>query len=142
MKTKISCTKIIRFCSGHRVLNHESKCKRLHGHNYKAEITATADWLDGIGRVVDFSVIKEVIGRWIDNKWDHKTLIFKDDIGMIQALDHDHVFVCDFNPTAEEMARFLLKKSNNLLFKESVNVTVKKIKLWETDTCFAIAEKE
>ena len=38
---------------------HESKCAHLHGHNYKFEFHCTAGSLDNVGRVIDFSDIKE-----------------------------------------------------------------------------------
>lgn len=140
MKTKVSCTKILRFSSGHRVYMHESKCRHLHGHNYKAEITVTSKHLDWLGRVIDFSVIKSCIGEWIDRNWDHKTLLFQDDHEYINRVLSTDCFICPFNPTAENMAMYLLKKGN-LIFKEQEHpIKVIRVKLWETDTCFAIAE--
>jgi hypothetical protein len=49
----------IPFAAGHRVFQHESKCRNLHGHNYVAVLHARADaGLDALGRVIDFSVLK------------------------------------------------------------------------------------
>ena len=62
----ISCTRRIQFCAGHRVLGHENKCANAHGHNYVAYISARSNDLDKVGRVIDFSVLKEKIGGWID----------------------------------------------------------------------------
>ena len=137
----ISCTKIVRFSSGHRVLYHETKCKFLHGHNYKAEITARATTLDTVGRIVDFSVIKAELGKWIDDNWDHKTLLFTADIQMKKAIDRHHIWLCHFNPTAENMAQFLVQKGNELMEKSKYDVEISEVKLWETETCFAIARK-
>ena len=44
---------------GHRVVGHENKCRHLHGHNYRVHFVCTAANLDHIGRVIDFSIIKE-----------------------------------------------------------------------------------
>lgn len=57
-------------CAGHRVVGHESKCRHLHGHNYKfhfkvAPLATKAintgagshivePCLDNVGRVIDF----------------------------------------------------------------------------------------
>ena len=59
----IEITRRLEFDAGHRVLGHEGKCKNLHGHRYSAEITVTAPDLDGLGRVIDFGVIKEKVWK-------------------------------------------------------------------------------
>ena len=33
---------------GHRVVGHESKCRHLHGHNYRIHFVCTAPELDGV----------------------------------------------------------------------------------------------
>ena len=78
----LEITKKIEFDYGHRVLGHEGKCCYLHGHRGVAEVTVCAvddGGVDDLGRVVDFGVVKEVIGGWIDEKWDHNFLLHKDD---------------------------------------------------------------
>lgn len=138
----ITITRKLEFDAGHRVYNHESKCATLHGHRYVVEVVATAPELDSIGRVIDFSVLKEKIGSWIDEKWDHTTLVYKDDSETHDALlkcpRYKEPFVCEFNPTAENMARYLLNEICPKLLA-GTSVTVVKIKLWETPNCFAEA---
>lgn len=65
----------LHFCTGHRLMQHESKCASLHGHNYMVEVSAVAANTDGCGRVVDFGVLKERLGGWIDRYWDHTTIL-------------------------------------------------------------------
>lgn len=140
----MKCSRKIHFCSGHRVLNHESKCANLHGHNYIAWIYAESNGLDKLGRVIDFSVLKEKIGGWIDRNWDHTTLLYKIDPLIKYSEDfgeNKKVFVCDFNPTAENMAEYLL----NIVCPSELNSTgvkVTKIVLYETENCFAEVECE
>lgn len=67
-------TKEIHFCYGHRLLNYDGKCRHLHGHNGKAVITLEAPRLDELGMVVDFSQVKQVLGKWIDDHLDHRML--------------------------------------------------------------------
>ena len=57
---RITCTRKIHFCAGHRVMHHENKCATAHGHNYYVELIAEAPSLDESGRVVDFSVLKDL----------------------------------------------------------------------------------
>lgn len=72
-------TRRFEFDYGHRVLGHEGKCRHLHGHRGRAEVTVSASELDDLGRVIDFSVIKEKVGSWIDEHWDHNLLLHPED---------------------------------------------------------------
>lgn len=98
---------------GHRVFGHESKCAHLHGHNYRIHFTIEPDnrQLDLIGRVLDFSVIKERLCEWLENNWDHKMLIWVDDpyLDDLLDIDPDGVVPVEFNPTAENMAKHLVE---------------------------------
>ena len=141
-----TCTRSIGIDVGHRVFGHESKCAHLHGHRYKIEITARAA-LDELGRVIDFGVIKGVIGEWLLDQWDHGLLLFRGDplVELLQGQAvregvYQKLYVLDENPTAENMARFLLLRSA-LLLKEAGHpeVEVVKVRVWETPNCYAEA---
>jgi 6-pyruvoyltetrahydropterin/6-carboxytetrahydropterin synthase len=138
----ITCTRKVEFDAAHRILNHESKCRTLHGHRYVVEITARPiDGLDGLGRVVDFSVIKGEVGKWLDDNWDHTTVIHKDD-PLLGALQSDPMalkppYVVDWNPTAENMAKFLQQKSTDLLGE--YNIEVVRVRVYETPNCYSEA---
>jgi 6-pyruvoyltetrahydropterin/6-carboxytetrahydropterin synthase len=135
-------TRILEFDAGHRVHNHESKCATLHGHRYKVEITASAKQLDSIGRVIDFSVLKEKVGGWIDRAWDHNVLLFSEDVVTIKALKDvpcmKTPYICDFNPTAENMAEYLLHTVCPGILS-ATGVLVTKVVVWETPNCYAEA---
>ncbi|WVH02332.1 6-pyruvoyl tetrahydropterin synthase [Escherichia phage ECP2304] len=84
-------------CAGHRVVGHESKCRHLHGHNYKfhfkvapkrvesenyipgAKGFSVEGKLDDVGRVIDFSVVKTTLCQWLEDNWDHKFLHWEKD---------------------------------------------------------------
>lgn len=143
----------IQFCCGHRVYKHESKCANMHGHNYVAFFHAEHE-LDEIGRVIDFSVLKAKIGGWIDQEWDHGFVYFKDDKelfkvfanvkdmedenkpGLTGVLWHHKHFMLPTNPTAENMAEYLLMTVCPLVLRHT-GVIVTKVVLWETENCFA-----
>lgn len=116
--------------AGHRVVGHEGKCKGLHGHNYRIHFECQAEKLDDIGRVIDFSVIKEKLCMWLEDNWDHKMLLWEDDPllavfrqipnaclnDQLPALPNEDGFALQesikevpFNPTAENMATYLLE---------------------------------
>lgn len=107
---KITATRYHDFSTGHRVFGHESKCAHLHGHNYRIHLTVEAEQLDEIGRVLDFSVIKERLAVWLEEHWDHKFLIWKNDPFSLalKDLDPDGTVIVNFNPTAENMGQYLI----------------------------------
>jgi 6-pyruvoyltetrahydropterin/6-carboxytetrahydropterin synthase len=134
------CIRQIDFCSGHRLMNHEEKCKFLHGHNYRASFYARAEQLDQIGRVVDFSVLKEKLKGWIDDHWDHKFILHKDDalaISHVVAVNGEsNTFLLPYNPTAENMAHYLLIEVSRKVFA-GTGITIEKVVLSETPNCSA-----
>lgn len=95
---------------GHRVFQHESKCAHLHGHNYRVHFTCEAEELDNIGRVIDFSDMKSRLCMWLEDHWDHKTLIWGNDpwAKVLPEIDPTIVIV-PFNPTAENIAQHLVE---------------------------------
>lgn len=135
----ITCTRRLEFDAAHRVMLHESKCKNLHGHRYVLEATFTADSLDAVGRVVDFGVIKEKLGTWIDKHWDHTTILFEKDKALGAAIageTQQTIFYLSANPTAENMAAYIFNIICPDLFKGS-GLTCTKITLHETPNCKA-----
>lgn len=143
MTMTITCTRRIQFCAGHRVYNHESKCRNLHGHNYVAFFKAHAP-LDGLGRVIDFSVLKERIGGWLDTHWDHGFLLWEDDadaLAAVTAIPGQKLFQMPWNPTAENMARYLLTVVCPQVLADT-GVEVTDVRVWETENCYADAGHE
>jgi 6-pyruvoyltetrahydropterin/6-carboxytetrahydropterin synthase len=126
-------TKEIRFCYGHRLLNYEGKCRYLHGHNGRAVITLAAPALDTLGMVMDFSMIKRVIGAWIDAHLDHRMILHQDD-PVLPALKQqgEPVFLVNVNPTAENIAKLIYD------FALSQGFPVTEVTLWETDDSYAV----
>lgn len=139
------------FCAGHRVTGHESKCAHLHGHNYRVHITVeqARGGVDTVGRVVDFSEIKRV-GNWIEENWDHRMLIWEEDPMADELLLLDRsmrargcqrtngVLLVPFNPTAENMAEYLLFVVGPDLL-EDLGVRVVGVRVEETRKCEAVA---
>lgn len=128
---------------GHRVVGHEGKCVHLHGHNYRIHFHVHAQTLDDKGRVVDFGVIKSSLCMWLEDHWDHKMLIWKDDpwYADLARRDPKGVQVVPFNPTAENMAAWLLTELAPKLFGQLGigYLTVTRVVVEETRKCFAEA---
>jgi 6-pyruvoyltetrahydropterin/6-carboxytetrahydropterin synthase len=133
----ITCTRRLTFESGHRVHGHESKCANLHGHSYKAEIEASAE-LDSLGRVIDFSVLKEKVGGWIDFHLDHGFILWVDDLEARGQMLKTKLYLMPYNPTAENLARHLLLEVCPLVL-QGTGVTVTRVVIHETENCKAEA---
>lgn len=139
----ITCTRRLEFDAAHRVMRHESKCRNLHGHRYAVEVTVTAPELDGLGRVVDFGVIKERLGEWIDREWDHQTILWEEDKALgtaIEAETGQKIAYLPMNPTVENLAKYLLETVCPALFAPPLVVTG--VKIWETPNCSAEASHD
>jgi 6-pyruvoyltetrahydropterin/6-carboxytetrahydropterin synthase len=91
----------IRISSGHRILHHDGKCSRPHGHNYELTVEVTGTLTDE-GWVVDKGDVTDII-----DEWDHKFLVQQGD-PLIEAFeqsgDDDATVVLEHPPTAEVMA--------------------------------------
>ncbi len=155
----ITITRRFEFDYGHRVLGHEGKCRHLHGHRGVAEVTVQAQELDRLGRVVDFSVLKEKVGGWIDDHWDHRYLCHRADplaqawqeyedsqgtskrgVWAFDALGGAapyvmHLAGVNANPTAENIAAELYYHATGLLRGHDLVVT--HVRVYETPNCHA-----
>jgi 6-pyruvoyltetrahydropterin/6-carboxytetrahydropterin synthase len=140
----ITATRYHDFSCGHRVFGHESKCAYLHGHNYRVHFTIEAKKLDNVGRVLDFSAIKECLCEWLENAWDHRFLLWEEDpvkdllFGCKEKIIKDSVVIMPFNPTAENMARFLLESVGPAMLPDGIKLT--RVVVEETRKCSATAE--
>ena len=130
------------FCYGHTVCGHESKCAHIHGHNGRVTFHCEAPELDKLGRVIDFSVIKTTLCDWVETVWDHRFLVFKDDprAKPLHLLDPEGVVVVPFNPTAENLAGYLLNTVGPQMLKGS-GVTLVRVDFEETRKCNVTVEK-
>lgn len=146
MTLMTTCTRYLEFDAAHRVMRHESKCATLHGHRYKVAVCCQAPKLDDVGRVVDFGVVKAKVGAWIDEHWDHTTIANEADVNLLSFVEDEHAtgkrapFVFPGEPTAENMAMYLLHKAQELLGDDS-GLTVVHVRVWETPNCYADAHR-
>jgi len=133
---KITATRYHDFSTGHRVYGHESKCAHLHGHNYRIHLTVEADELDSVGRVMDFSAIKEHLCYWLEDNWDHKFLVWAKDpfATTLKEIDPDGTVVVDFNPTAENMGQHLIEVIGPRQLKDT-GVKLISVNIEETRKC-------
>lgn len=131
----------IKFCAGHRLHRHGGKCEFFHGHNYVADFYVTGDEVDHVGRVIDFADLKRLFKGWLDEHWDHGFILNEDDengIAAAKMVVPTKYYLLPYNPTAENMATYLLNEvCPQLLADMGVHAT--KVVIWETDEAFAEA---
>ena len=117
----------IRISSGHRILHHDGKCSRPHGHNYEISVTVTGELTDE-GWVVDKGAVTDII-----DEWDHRFLVEAGD-PLIDAFessgDGDALVVLERPPTAEVMAVVLEER---MLEQFPVTVTDVSVEVAETN---------
>jgi len=141
--------KVIQWDMGHRVLNHRSVCKGLHGHRYKAEICVEGDLVEKKdaseeGMVIDFADIKKTAQKFIQEELDHAFMVWEKDIELLEffknSKGHKPVIV-PFTPTAENVAAYIfneLKDKFTDVFKTGLHL--QSVKLWETPSSYALFE--
>jgi 6-pyruvoyltetrahydropterin/6-carboxytetrahydropterin synthase len=132
----------IRFCAGHRLFRHGGKCEFFHGHNYVADFHIVGAAIDAVGRVVDFADLKRVLKGWIDDHWDHAFLLNIEDengVAAIKSVVPTKYYILPYNPTAENLARYLLEEICPTLLAD-MNVRATKVVVWETDEACCAAD--
>lgn len=150
MPMKITAIRTHEICAGHRVMGHEGKCQNLHGHGYVFTFYCEAPDLDSVGRVIDFSVIKSTLCEWLEHNWDHKMLMaVADPVRMaLQGIPRvnetignvlDNIVPVPFNPTAENMGKYLLEHIAPKVLA-GLQVKLVKVNVQETIKCGATVE--
>lgn len=138
-------TKTIEIDMGHRVPNHKSKCKNLHGHRYKIEVGVDGHVIQDSGSsdegmVIDFGDLKEIMMDVIDKDYDHSFIMWSgDDLSDQFALWKGEftmkiVFV-DFIPTAENLAKWWWILLKNKLLERKIKIN--HVTVFETPTSTA-----
>ncbi len=125
-------TREIEFCYGHRLLDYAGKCRHLHGHNGIAVVTLEGPSLDERGMVVDFTDVKRIVGKWIDETLDHTMILHEADPMVPVLRERGERFVTmPTNPTAENIAKWIFDHA------KEAGLPVVEVRLWETPNCFA-----
>ncbi len=110
-------TIIAEFEAAHQLPDYPGKCARLHGHNWKVEVTVTGTELNSLGMIMDFKDLKAEVNKVID-ALDHYYL---NDLPEFKTL----------NPTAENIVKYIYDSlASNPVFQK--NVKVRSVQVWES----------
>lgn len=143
-------TRRLEFDSGHRIPDHASQCKHLHGHRYAIEITLSgeiihADGNPANGMVMDFGDIKRIAKAYVVDSWDHAFLVYRHDHPVVEFLesipDHKTVLLDDV-PTAENLALIAFRLLDSH-YQDSFgnHLQLERVRLYETPSCWADATR-
>lgn len=105
-------TRRLEFDAGHRIPNHASQCRHLHGHRYAIEITLSGEIVCTTGAadegmVMDFSAVKAIANSVLVEQWDHAFLVYQGDravVDFLASLPGHKTVVLPVVPTAENLA--------------------------------------
>ncbi len=141
-------TRRLEFDAGHRIPDHASQCRHLHGHRYAIEITLSGDVIDAAGRadngmVMDFADIKKIAAELVVDCWDHAFLAYRGDTvvtAFLASLPGHKTVLLDVVPTAENLAAEafrILEPAYRSSYGNSLRL--EKVRLYETPNCWADA---
>lgn len=123
-----------KFSAAKRLTKYEGKCQNLHGYRHVIEATFSGNEKDGI--VLDFYKAKDALNNWLDKNWDHNVLLNKSDKELGEFISNytgQKVYYFDFEPTAENLAEYLLK---DVLQKLITEASCCKIRLYDDEDAF------
>ena len=105
--------------TGHRVPNHKSKCRHMHGHRYRWEAELEGDVVtqggaSEEGMLMDFSDVSAILNEYIHDVVDHAFIVYEGDKEALVALSHmgdkHRTLIVPFIPTAENLAKWAFEQ--------------------------------
>lgn len=139
-------TRRLEFDAGHRIPDHRSQCRHLHGHRYALEITLAGDVISQAGdpangMVMDFSQVKALAMQHLVDAWDHAFLVYRGDrpvVDFLASLPEHRTVVLDCVPTAENLVRTAFAILDPVYRDTYGNhLRLERLRLYETPNCWA-----
>ncbi|WP_300340481.1 6-carboxytetrahydropterin synthase QueD [Accumulibacter sp.] len=141
-------TRRLEFDAGHRIPDHNSQCRHLHGHRYVVEITLGGDIIrragdPANGMVMDFSEVRDLARQHLVDAWDHAFLAWVGDepvVDFLQSLPEHKTVLLDCVPTAENLAQKAFSILDEV-YRDSYgnHLQLERVRLYETPNCWAEA---
>ena len=139
-------TRRLEFDAGHRIPNHTSQCKHLHGHRYAIEISLSGDIIATEGQseqgmVMDFSDVKRIAKEQVVDVWDHAFLVYRGDkvvCDFLAGLPGHKTVILNVVPTAENLAQIAFDLLNPAYQDIYANhLRLEQVRLYETPNNWA-----
>ena len=142
----LTITRKLEFDAGHRIPDHKSQCRNLHGHRYALEITLEGEPVDDPdssdhGMLMDFSDVKTLAKDNLVDLWDHAFIVHEGDLQIRNLLDQipgHKTVVVDRVPTAENLVAIAFETLDPLYTERfGHGLKLRKLRLYETPTSWA-----
>ncbi|MGI4811828.1 MAG: 6-carboxytetrahydropterin synthase QueD [Janthinobacterium lividum] len=139
-------TRRIEFDAGHRIPDHRSQCRNMHGHRYALEITLAGELVAEAGApdrgmVMDFAAVKELAIEHVAALWDHAFLVYDGDSAVrafLETLPDHKTVVIDRIPTVENLAMIAFEILQPVYAAQYRNqIVLSRLRLYETPNCWA-----
>ena len=141
-------TRRLEFDAGHRIPDHASQCRHLHGHRYAIEITLSGDIIDAAGQpvngmVMDFGEVKAIAKTHVVDQWDHAFLVYRGDTAVadfLASMPGHKTVVLDTVPTAENLATEAFRILD-ARYRDTYgnHLRLERVRLYETPNCWVDA---
>ncbi len=140
-------TRRLEFDAGHRIPNHASQCRHLHGHRYAIEITLSGEIIHAggaaeEGMVMDFSEVKHIASRVLVEQWDHAFLVHEGDRAVrdfLATLPGHKTVVLPRVPTAENLAAEAFRILDAAYAGACQGLRLERVRIYETPNNWADA---
>lgn len=142
----LTITRKLEFDAGHRIPDHKSQCRNLHGHRYTLEITLIGEVIrqegnSDNGMIMDFSDVKALAKQHLVDVWDHAFIAYEKDAAVLEFLhslpDHKTVVIKSI-PTVENLARTAFDILRPVYHdRYGTGLRLHKLVLHETPNCWA-----
>lgn len=126
---RVAIAKEFTFDAAHHLHLYEGKCKNLHGHTYRLQLTFSG-YVNDIGMVIDFDDVKAIYKQAIESKLDHRYL---------------NEVLPPMNTSAENMIVWMWQELDAELERRNLKVQgvrLEELVLYETPTSRAILKRE
>lgn len=140
--------KRIELESGHLLSKHPGNCQFPHGHTRSVELIFAADSLDSNDMVIDFKLIKEMLGDFLE-RFDHALCMNTDDANyeLFRQSYGERIIPFEHqDPTSEAMAYTVFRYAQEALrraiegefsYRARACVRLERVRIWETSSCWA-----
>lgn len=109
------------FSAAHQLRGYKGRCERLHGHNWKVQVTVIAERLNEIDIAIDFNEIKRLTDE------------------VVTPLDHsilNEIFpFTEKNPSSENIAKWIYDSLKKKINSDTIHLSA--VTVWESDTSSA-----
>jgi 6-pyruvoyltetrahydropterin/6-carboxytetrahydropterin synthase len=137
--------------AGHRIPDHASQRRHLHGHRDALEDTLSGAIIEAggspvNGMVMDFGEVKAIAMTHLVQAWDHAFLVYREDhrvADFLASMPEHKTVVLDVVPTAENLAALAFRILDPLYRDTYGNhLQLERVRLFETPNCWADALRE